>query len=348
MFYFGKDAQLVRPLRVDIMNPDKYYWTNRASIHHIEKLLSFLPKGSDPKKILLSGSPRYIENIEEQVTSADGHRRYDLLIEYDIYHPSHGIYFGCRSTTLPGYDHASECINALKEWNAVLPLALRRLNNVFPEKDFSCRLRETDNANNRTFWPFWISLYEDESPDDVACVALWILAGAYCDYVMEKGPEVEMPERNVIEYAPVKTAFTIEAYDTFINRLSASVAAVSSYNSREENIRMAIELFESMLRGLEEKGIARRNEAYESAWCLNESVSDIEFSALIKTFFNYLTLLFGCGSSVKVPWLHIIRIFLRHDETPFKEQVKTLKAQRDTIDKMSSLISEICSLDEGT
>ncbi len=57
------------------MNPDKYYWTNRASIHHIERLLDFLPEGSDPEKILLSGTPRYIEHIEQEVISADGHRR---------------------------------------------------------------------------------------------------------------------------------------------------------------------------------------------------------------------------------------------------------------------------------
>ncbi|MDE7419475.1 MAG: hypothetical protein K2N35_04630, partial [Muribaculaceae bacterium] len=90
------------------MNPDKYYWSNRASIHHIDRLKEFLPERSDPDKILISGEPRYIEHIEQQIVSPDGHRHYDLLIEYDIYHPSHGIYFGCRSTTLPDFDHAVE------------------------------------------------------------------------------------------------------------------------------------------------------------------------------------------------------------------------------------------------
>lgn len=323
------------------MNPDKYYWSNRASIHHMERLKEYLPKGKTPLQILQSGQPRYIEHIEEQVISTDGHRRYDLLIEYDIYHPSHGIYFGCRSTTLPGFYHEIETGKALKEWIAVLPIAIRRLNNIFPEKDFSCRLRDTDNANDRTFWPFWISLHEDESPEDVACVALWILADAYSDYVAGIGPEVEMPDRSLINYPPLKTAFTLEAYETFLIRLAANVAAVSSVNHREENISMATDLFKTLLNGLEEKGIVRKNEAYESAWCLSEDVSDIEFTALIKTFFHHLTLLFGCGSPVKAPWLHIIRLFLRHDETPFKEQIKTMKAQQDTIEKMSRLLSEV-------
>ncbi|MBD5260963.1 MAG: hypothetical protein HDS38_02385 [Bacteroides sp.] len=45
------------------MNPDKYYWSNRASIHHIERLLDFLPEGSEPERILHTGKPRYIEHI---------------------------------------------------------------------------------------------------------------------------------------------------------------------------------------------------------------------------------------------------------------------------------------------
>ncbi len=44
------------------------------------RLLDFLPEGSNPEKIILSGKPHYIEYIEQQIISADGHRRYDLLI----------------------------------------------------------------------------------------------------------------------------------------------------------------------------------------------------------------------------------------------------------------------------
>lgn len=325
------------------MNPDKYYWSNRASIHHMERLRKYLPKDKDPMQILLTGEPRYIEHTEEQVYSADGHRRYDLLIEYDIYHPSHGIYFGCRATTLPSFDHAYESRVALKEWNAVLPLAIRRLNNVFPEKDFSCRLRDTDNDNDRTFWPFWISLHEDESPCDLACVALRILAAAYHDFIEGKRSDVGMPDRISIVYPAIKTAFTIESYETFLKRLTSNVIAVSEVDKREVNILEAVSLFETMLRGLEDRGIAYRNEAYECGWCLSQDISDIEFSALIKTFFHLLTLRLGLGSQVKTPWQHIIRLFLRYNETPFKEQIKTLSAQQDTIDRMSSLLSEILS-----
>lgn len=323
------------------MNPDKYYWSNRASVHHIERLLDFLPEGSDPEKILLSGEPRYIEHIEQQIVSPDGHRRYALLIEYDIYHPSHGIYFGCRSTPLPDYDHAVETKTALEEWNAVLPLALRRLNNIFPEKDFSCRLRDTDNDNDRTFWPFWISLHEDESPRDVACVALRILAAAYRDYSVGKANIVMLPVNKPISYPPVRTAFTQEAYDSFINRLSANVALVSVLEHRESNIKQAIDMFEKVVRGAEKGEMIIRSNAYAYAWCLKEGISDIEFATMIKVVFELIAKHLALNSAIKIPWKDLIRLFLRHDETPFKEQLKTLKAQQDTTAALFTLATRL-------
>lgn len=290
-----------------------------------------MPEGSDPEEILLSGTPRYIEHIEQQLLSADGHRRYDLLIEYDIYHPSHGIYFGCRSTTLPDFNHAEETIAALKEWNAVLPLALRRLNNVFPEKDFSCRLRDTDNDNDRTFWPFWISLHEDESPHAVARTALQILANAYRDYTSGKATKVPTLDPSPITYPPIRSAFTKEAYDAFINRIAANVAIVSDLDHKDSKAQQAIDLLENFIQSSENARYIVRSDAYQYAWKLKEEISDIEFSAMVKTLFQIIGERLNLRSLIKIPWRHIIRLFLRHDESPFKEQLKTLHAQHDTL-----------------
>ena len=312
----------------------------------MERLKDYLPADKSPRQILLRGEPRYIEHIEEQINSADGHRRYDLLIEYDIYHPSHGIYFGCRSTTLPSLDHASECMVALKEWNAILPLALRRLNNVFPEKDFSCRLRDTDNANDRTFWPFWISLHEDESPEDVARVALRILAAAYRDYSVGIGSGIMIPEKTHIEYPEVNTAFSDKAYEKFIERLSKNVSAVSKAEKREQNIRTSIILFECILKGLEEMEVLVRSKAYEFAWIVSQDVADIEFTALVKTIFELIKKHLGVTGQLKIPWRHIIRLFLRHDESPYKEQIKTMNAQQDTLDQMNRMITTVLEMED--
>ena len=326
-----------------MMNPDKYFWTNRASIHHIERLKDFLPAGSHAEEILNSGVPRYIEHCEESVMSGDGHRRYDLLIEYDIYHPSHGIYFGCRSLTLPCFDHEVETKLALEEWNRVMPLALRRLNNVFPEKDFSSRLRDTDNDNDRTFWPFWISLHEDESPHDVACVALRIMSAAYRDYIVGKSIPNSVPDHKDIVYPPVRTAFTQEAYESFMKRIAANVAIISDLEHKHSNMRYAVKILESVLERAEERGLIVRSDAYACAWCLKEGISDIEFASMVKEIFGLISKNLNLSSSVKIPWKDLIRVFLRHDETPFKEQLKTLKAQQDTISLIRSLSLKLMS-----
>ena len=99
-------------------------------------------------------------------------------------------------------------------------------------------------------------------------------------------------------------------------------------------------MFETLLRRMEERGVLTRNVAYEYAWNLSKDIPDVEFTALFKTFFEELRLRLGLNTAVKVPWKDLIRLMLRHDETPFKEQVKTLKAQYDTIVRIREWIVE--------
>lgn len=111
--------------------------------------------------------------------------------------------------------------------------------------------------------------HEDESPHDVARVALRILAAVYKDYYAGKAnDEIFMEESRSKSYPPVRTAFTKEAYDSFINRLSANVALVSKLEQKETNIRQAIDVFERVLLGSEKEGLIIRSEGYAYAWCL--------------------------------------------------------------------------------
>lgn len=82
-----------------IMKKDKYYWLNRASKHHIDRLRNLISDLPDGDEILRKGIPRYIYHVVDEVESVDGHRLYQFLIEYDIYNPTQGIYFGCKSIT---------------------------------------------------------------------------------------------------------------------------------------------------------------------------------------------------------------------------------------------------------
>ncbi|MDE6631573.1 MAG: hypothetical protein K2K23_01085, partial [Muribaculaceae bacterium] len=135
----------------------------------------------------------------------------------------------------------------------------------------------------------------------------------------------------------VRTAFTQEAYDSFLNRMAANVAIISDLEHKQTNIRHAIRIFESVLEKAEARGLVTRSDAYSCAWCLKEGISDIEFASMVKAVFRLIGDNLNLPSPVKIPWKDLIRIFLRYDETPFKEQLKTLKAQQDTISLIEAL-----------
>ena len=107
------------------------------------------------------------------------------------------------------------------EWeNDIKENVLKRLNNVFPEKKFKYRFKPTDNANDNTFWPFWISLYEDENILEVAVRATIIIRDEYkkhlegndykrdeiCNYYLNNVSVNNTEVRS-------KTRFTIESWE---------------------------------------------------------------------------------------------------------------------------------------
>ena len=59
---------------------------------------------------------------------------------------------------------------SMKNGKIFVIMLLLFLKNTFPGKFFTHRFKPTNNANNHTYWPFWITLHEDE--DIVEGVAL--------------------------------------------------------------------------------------------------------------------------------------------------------------------------------
>ena len=83
------------------------------------------------------------------------------------------------------------------------------LNNSFPTKEFRHRFRVTNNGQNRTFWPSWIGLYDDEDMD-FALTVLRIFRKAYEQYF--DGTLKECRRLTPISYRHVETAFTETAF----------------------------------------------------------------------------------------------------------------------------------------
>ncbi len=49
-------------------------------------------------------APNHLMYKVDTLYSKDGHRAYEFLLEYDVYEPTVGIYYGCKGLTLPGFD----------------------------------------------------------------------------------------------------------------------------------------------------------------------------------------------------------------------------------------------------
>ena len=69
----------------------------------------------------------------ESLFSKDGHREYEFLVEYDIWEPTVGIYYGCKGLIHEG-EVDKEIAKFDDEWNEIVNEVLYVLNNTFPEK----------------------------------------------------------------------------------------------------------------------------------------------------------------------------------------------------------------------
>lgn len=321
----------------------KYYWRNRISRHHISRMLSLAPLERLMGDVNGKPDPRYLMYRVETLLSPDGGRRYEFLIEYDIYNPSQGIYFGCKSVTMPEHRHSRELSLANDDWQHVRPHAMLRLNNIFIDKDFTYRFQDTDNANDNTYWPFWISLYEDEDPQALAVRALSTIAAAYRQLFEGTLPKISgkiiSNEKNV-----TRTAFTKEAYSRLRESIQSYVRVASSPSKGDVTLLpkqlRAWQLFEDFLAKAEEEGILHKVDYYEYAWMLDNCYSDIDFKCMMTLLFQQLSHRLDL-ESIRIPWSSLIGIFLHSDGTPFKLQIKTLNPTASTRRLWSTLLPTI-------
>ena len=116
---------------------------------------------------------------------------YEFLIEYDIYDSDVGIYFGVKCISPDGSNHDEAIEIATNHYEKIKPKLCKILNSVFIDKDFSRRFKVTNNANDNTYWPFWISLYEDEDIKKVGVLAINIIKDTYEKLLLRLNPEVE-------------------------------------------------------------------------------------------------------------------------------------------------------------
>lgn len=155
------------------------------------------------------------DNGDTELYSPDGNRAYEFLIEFDKEEASYGIYYGCRGLVKGGDQQEQNAIFA-KEWDDLKFEITEVLNNTFQEKDFSKRFRMTDNANNKTYWPFWIMLYDDEDVIDVAALAVKLIFNIYKRYLRGEQVLTRIPKFKTVT---TETNFTQKDFDEVLKKI---------------------------------------------------------------------------------------------------------------------------------
>ena len=272
-------------------------------------------------------APNHLMYKIDTLYSHDGHRAYEFLVEYDIYEPSVGIYYGCKGLTLEGYNHEKEIERFNTEWEQIKGLVCTILNNTFPGKNFSRRIKCTDNANDNTYWPFWITLHEEEDIKEVGIRALTIIRNVYKCFL--DGKEITKKELPSVKYKPDLTSFTKEAYKRLLQKFFIYKRASKGKVVNDEKTNRNVEIFERFMRNAELRHIFFKEPSYEFAWQIQE-LNNSDFIRLMMTFFQYMVdnqMITSKGGTGKanIPWKELSGVILSNDGTPFGDSLRTQK-----------------------
>ena len=293
------------------------------------ELRGYVPDG---KGGIRSELPATLMYRIDTVTSADGHRLYEFLIEYDSDTPAEGIYYGCRGITIDGFDHVQEIEQFRQEREIVLPEMCRILNNTFPLKDFSHRFKLPDNADDGTYWLFWLTLNEEEDIKKVGVTATTIIRNVFRRYLNgETLPGGKLPEKN---FEKSSTCFTDETYQSLLN----SIKYKNGDNVIDPQLTAeARATFEQFLVGAEHQRLIARDPNYPLAWRM-QTKDRVDFGRMMRALFEYLYDHSLINKEYKsnednetyyVPWKALFKVFLDIDGNIYKTALKT-QAMRPT------------------
>lgn len=246
---------------------------------------------------------------ETMLMSPDGQIGYEFLIEFDLKNPEYGIYYGCRGHIKEG--NQKEGIERIKGyWEKIKGEVCAVLNNTFVDKDFSKRFQDTNNANNKTYWPFWIALGEDEDIIKVAARATKLIRNVYNKYIMcMDGDERQLRSMDDVKKKPIlRTNYTKEAYKGIINQLKESAENDSKKKER-------VKIYELFIKRLQENCHISVDDRYEKCYKFR-SLKKVEVHYLIEEFCNKL-LFKDDAISRRNPWRYFSPLFLSKDEKDF-------------------------------
>lgn len=255
----------------------------------------------------------------------DGSIEYEFLIEFDLWDPSIGIYYGCKGLTKRG-NHEENIKVFDEDWKEIKPKVCERLNNIFPNKKFDDRFKSTDNANDNTYWPFWLSLYENENIIEVAVRAIIAIRDEYKrhlegnDYKPDEVCMYSVPEKGEVHS---ETRFTQKSYKKIC----------SPWKDKNKNEKWKNWL-ERFISNGKSKGVLKEAKGYEKAYLFLENQTC--FTVFMELITIHTIAENGYGGNIlsvkdneiSPPWERICQVFLWEKEKeikPFSEKKKEIK-----------------------
>ncbi len=227
------------------------------------------------------------------ITTPDECRAYTFNVEYCTDTPSEGIYYGAFGIVLKGtIDDQKD--NFDREWAAIRPIAAQVLGNTFDNPYFNLLFRETDNVDHDTYWPFWLSLGEDEDIVEVAFRAVRIIRRIYKAYFDKELDSYKFKPRKETVKKPYFPC-TEKAFENIGDNGTAE-------NIKDEVLRF----FEWCQKEL----LLSRNNLYDMAWTINEAPT--KFAFLVEAYFKDL-IRRGIYEKKSVPWKAIGSVLLNQD-----------------------------------
>lgn len=264
-------------------------------------------------------------------------RYYDFLVEFDPDDFAYGIYFGCRCALNEDDKIARQVEACDKEWRRIEPYVTENLNNAFPDLDFSKRYIPTDNVSDRTYWPFWIRLGEEEDVVEVAATATRIIRNTYAwffddaryDTILENGiPEVHRQGRE--KSHELKVYYTENTYQNILKLLRDSDTYIAD----------ADKYFERFLAILEQRDKVERDASiFERCWVTKCRTN--EFAVIFSCFCRRITL----TENSSVNW-KLITPFVMSKTGRSIDGIKSLNIKLENIarnnkaDKLSGVFNE--------
>jgi hypothetical protein len=346
-------------MKLKLEELNRRYWetyTAKSSAFYKEKMAELVADGNgcseeEAARVLrgdLHGHPtrnHWMYRLAPLDVPGNPDMHYEFLIEYDVMEPHVGIYFGCKCISRPGSDHEAAIRIANGHWQELSPIVTTLLNNIFIDIDFTYRFKITNNAENHTFWPFWITLYEDE---DIRLVAVEALRKIRHIYECFLAGETLQPVRLITKPKSVRTRFTEVAYRQLLSEWDHMFG-----NAGVKLEKMPSEVFESILSRAIEAGwfipdtlYGNPSRAYRFAGPPAEGCSDsvgkcsgkrpeaekmhqYYFPKLMEAIRNYIEkealsqtdrqLYESEGKHGNIPWRAITNIFLKNDGTIYEE-----------------------------